>query len=168
LLVSPKYLSPEALEIHIPASQLRFRSLPYSNPGPLRIWVQNAGGGFQISEGRDVQILPTPSLPFPPPRATILDISPSPLPLMTAGGASAMEVTVIGTNFRPNDSIIASADQGEKTKLPTQFISPNELRVSLPRQSWREHRLSYRFVIVTGQGERASELYEDENTPETE
>ena len=168
LLVSPKYLSPEALEIHIPASQLRFRSLPYSNPGPLRIWVQNAGGGFQISEGRDVQILPTPSLPFPPPRATILDISPSPLPLMTAGGASAMEVTVIGTNFRPNDSIIASADQGEKTKLATQFISPNELRVSLPRQSWREHRLSYRFVIVTGQGERASELYEDENTPETE
>ena len=78
------------------------------------------------------------------------------------------EVTVIGSNFRPNDSIVASADQSEKTKLPTQFISPTELRVSLPRQLWREHRISYRFVIVTPQGERASELYEDESGPETE
>jgi hypothetical protein len=28
--------------------------------------------------------------------------------------------------------------------------------------------VSYRFVIVTAQGERATELYEDETTPETE
>jgi hypothetical protein len=87
---------------------------------------------------------------------------------MSAGGALAEEVTVIGTNFRPNDLIVASADQGEKTTLSTQFISSTELRVSLPRQIWREHRVSYRFVIVTPQGERATELYEDEDAPETE
>jgi len=87
---------------------------------------------------------------------------------MRAGGASAEEVTVIGTNFRPDDSIVASADQGEKAKLPTQFISPTELRVSLPRELWRQHRVSYRFIIVTPQGERATELYEDEDAPETE
>ena len=87
---------------------------------------------------------------------------------MTANGPPGEEVTVIGSNFRPNDSIIGSADQGEKTKLPTQFISSTELRVSLPRELWREHRISYRFVIVTAQGERASELYEDEDAPETE
>jgi hypothetical protein len=28
--------------------------------------------------------------------------------------------------------------------------------------------VSYRFVIVTPQGERATELYEDEDVPETE
>jgi hypothetical protein len=168
LVIPPKYLSPEALEIHLPASQLRFSDLAYSKPGPIRIWVRNPASGFQISERRDVQILPTPKLPLAPPRATIVAISPSPLSVMSAGGVSAEEVAVIGTNFRPNDSIVASADQGEKTKLPTQFISSTELRVSLPRQIWREHRVSYRFVIVTPQGERATELYEDEDAPETE
>jgi hypothetical protein len=168
LVISPKYLSPEALEIHIPASQLRFSDVAYSERGPIRIWVRNAGSGFQVSESRNVQILPTPKLPPAPPRGTILAISPSPLPFMRAGGASTEEVTVVGTNFRPNDSIVASADQGEKTRLPTQFISSTELRVSLPRQLWREHRLSYRFIIVTPQGERATELYEDEDAPENE
>ena len=168
LVISPTYLSSEALEIHLPASQLRFSDLAYSEPGPIRIWVRNAACGFQISESRDLQIRSTPKLPLPPPRAMILAISPSPLPFIGAGGALAEEITVIGTNFRPNDSIVASVDRGEKTKLPTQFISSTELRVSLPRQMWREHRLSYRFVIVTAQGERATELYEDEDAPETE
>ncbi|MGB9242290.1 MAG: hypothetical protein WCC03_02980 [Candidatus Acidiferrales bacterium] len=168
LVISPKYLSPEALEIHIATSQLRFSNLAYSEPGPIRIWVRNSGNGFQISESRDIQILPTAKLPPPPPRGIILAVSPSPLPLMNADGPPGEEVAVVGNNFRPNDSIIASADQGEKTKLPTQFISPTELRVSLPRELWREHRVSYRFVIVTAQGERASELYEDEDAPETE
>jgi hypothetical protein len=87
---------------------------------------------------------------------------------MTADGPPREEITIIGRNFRSNDSIVASADEAEKTKLPTQFVSSTELRVSLPRQLWREHRVSYRFVIVTSQGERATELYEDEATPETE
>jgi hypothetical protein len=168
LVIASKYVSPEALEIHVPASQLRFSGLAYSKPGPIRIWVRNPGNGFQISESRDIQILPTAKLPPPPPRGLILEISPSPLPVMTATGPTAEEVTVVGSNFRPNDSIIASAGQGERTKLPTQFISPTELRVSLPRELWRQHRVSYRFVIVTAQGERASELYEDEDAPETE
>lgn len=168
LVLASKYLSPEALEIHIPASQLRFLNLAYSEPGPIRIWVQNAGKSFQVSESRDIQILPTVKLPPPPPRGIILAISPTPLPLMAADVSTGEEVTVIGSNFRPNDSIIASADHGEKTKLPTQFVSPTELRVSLPHQMWRQHRVSYRFVIVTAQGERASELYEDEDAPETE
>jgi hypothetical protein len=167
-VVTSRYLSPEALEIHIPASLLRFSNHSYSEPGPIRIWVRNAGNGFQISESRDIQILPTAKLPPPPPRGVILAVSPGPLPLMTATGPTQEEITVTGSNFRPNDSIIASADQGEKAKLPTQFISPTELRVSLPRELWRQHRVSYRFVIVTAQGERASELYEDEDAPETE
>jgi hypothetical protein len=167
-VVTSRYLSPEALEIHIPASLLRFSDHSYSEPGPIRIWVRNAGNRFQISESRDIQILPTAKLPPPPLRGVILAVSPSPLPVMTGNGLTAEEVTVIGNNFRPNDSIIASADQGEKAKLPTQFISPTELRVSLPRELWRQHRVSYRFVIVTAQGERASELYEDEDAPETD
>jgi hypothetical protein len=168
LVIASKYVSPEALEIHVPASQLRFSGLAYSKPGPIRIWVRNPGNGFQISESRDIRILPTAKLPPPPPLGIILAISPTPLPLMTASGPTGEEVTVIGSNFQPNDSIVASADQGEKTKLPTQFISPTELRVPLPRELWRQHRVSYRFVIVTAQGERASELYEDEDAPETE
>jgi hypothetical protein len=87
---------------------------------------------------------------------------------MSAAGPPGEDVAVIGKNFRPNDFIVASIDEGEKTKLPTQFVSSTELRVSLPRQIWREHRVSYRFVIVTAQGERATELYEDEDTAEIE
>jgi hypothetical protein len=168
LVIAPKYLSSEALEVHIPASQLRFLDFSYSEPGPIRIWVRNAGSGFQISESRDIRILPTAKLPPAPPRGVIFSIAPQPLPLMTADGPPREEITIIGRNFRSNDSIVASADEAEKTKLPTQFVSSTELRVSLPRQLWREHRVSYRFVIVTSQGERATELYEDEATPETE
>jgi hypothetical protein len=122
----------------------------------------------QISEPRDIQILPTRQLPPVPPPGAILAISPSPLPLMSAKGATAVEVTVSGRNFRPNDSVMASADQGERVKLPTEFVSSEELRVSVPRPLWREHRVSYRFVIVTTQGERATELYEDEDAPGSE
>jgi hypothetical protein len=168
LVITPKYLSPEVLEIQISASQLRFSNFPYSKLGPLRIWVRNSGSGFQISESRDIQILPSAKFPPAPPSGVILSIAPQPLPLMTPDGPPGLEVTVIGKNFRPNDSVFASVDEGEKTKLATQFVSPTELRVSLPRQLWREHRVSYRFVIVTAQGERATELYEDEATPETE
>jgi hypothetical protein len=168
LVIAPKYLSSEAIEIRLPASQLRFSDLSYSEPGPIRIWVGNGGSGFQISENRDIRILPTAKLPPAPARGLILAISPSPLPLMKASGPPGEEVTVIGNNFRPNDLIITSADHGEKTKLATQFISSTELRVSLPLQLWREHRVSYRFVIVTSQGERATELYEDEDAPEPE
>jgi hypothetical protein len=168
LVIAPKYLSSEALEVHIPASQLRFLDFSYSEPGPIRIWVRNAGSGFQISESRDIRILPTAKLPPAPPRGVIFSIAPQPSPLMTADGPPREEITIIGRNFRSNDSIVASADEAEKTKLPTQFVSSTELRVSLPRQLWREHRVSYRFVIVTSQGERATELYEDEATPETE
>jgi hypothetical protein len=168
LILKPRFISPEALEIRIPASQLRRPDIPYSERGPIRVWVTNPDGGLLISEPRDIQILPTDKLPPVPRPGTILAISPASLPLMTADGPPGVEVTVIGQNFRADDSILASADESEKVKLSTQFISPTELRVSLPRELWREHRVSYRFVIVTPQGERASELYEDEDAPEAE
>jgi hypothetical protein len=95
-------------------------------------------------------------------------IDPTPLPFMTASGPQGIEVTVLGRNFRANDTVFAAVDQGAKVKLQTQFISPTELRVSLPRELWRDHRVSYRFVIVTPQGERATELFEDEDAPETD
>ena len=168
LVLKPRFISPQALEIQIPASQLRRLGIPFSERGPVRIWVRNADGGLQISEPRDIQILPTEKLPPAPLPGAILAIAPPSLPLMSADGPPGMEVTVIGQNFRADDSILASSDEGAKIKLSTQFISSTELRVSLPRELWREHRVSYRFVIVTPQGERASELYEDEDAPEPE
>jgi hypothetical protein len=167
-VLTPKFISPEALEIHIPSSQLRYPDVGYSKRGPIRVWVKNAGSGFQISESCDIQVLPTPKLPPAPPPGEILAISPSPLALTAPDGPPGVEVTVTGKNFRANDTIVASADQGEKAKLPTEFVSPAELRVTVPRQIWRNHRVSYRFVIVTAQGERATELYEDEDAPEPE
>ena len=168
LVLTPKYIAPDILEIHIPPSQLRYSGAPLSERGPIRVWVRNPEGNLQISEPRDIEILPTAKLPPAPPPGAILSISPSPLPLMTADGPPSAEITVLGKNFRANDSVVASVDQGEKTKLPTQFISSTELRVALPRPLWRVHRVSYRFVIVTPQGERATELYEDEDAPEPE
>ena len=166
LVLIPKFVSPQVLEIQIPASQLRRPGVAYSERGPIRVWVRNSDTGLQISEPREIQILPTDKLPPAPLAGKIFAISPRPLPLMSASGAPGVEVTVIGVNFRPGDSIAAAVDQGTKVKLQTQFVSPTELRVSLPRELWRDHRLSYRFVIVTSQGERATELYEDEDAPE--
>jgi hypothetical protein len=168
LVLTPKFVSAEELDIRIVSSQLRFPNAALARRGPIRVWVRNAAIGIQISEPRDIQILPSRQLPPAPPPGAILTISPSPLPLMNAKGPAAVEVTVTGRNFRPNNSVIASADQEEQVKLPTQFVSPEELRVSVPRPLWREHRVSYRFVIVTAQGERATELYEDEDAPESE
>ena len=166
VVIAPKFLSPETLEVTIPASQLRFSSLPYSRVGPLRLWVRNGGNALEVSESRDIQILSTAKLPPAPLPGVILSIVPSPLPLMTSEGPERVEVTVNGENFRPNDSIVAGSDGESTVKLPTQFISSTELRVSVPRDLWREHRISYRFVIVTAEGERAAELYEDEDAPE--
>ena len=168
LLLTPKFVSAEELVVRIPSSQLRLPDAAYSRRGPIRLWVRNALTGVQVSEPRDIQIQPTRQLPPAPPPGAILAISPSPLPLMNTKGPATVEVIVTGKNFRPNDSMIASADQRERVKLPTLFVSPEELRVSVPRQLWREHRVSYRFVIVTTQGERATELYEDEDAPESE
>lgn len=168
LLLTPKFVSAEELVIRIPSSQLRFPDSAYSKRGPIRVWVRNTLTGVQVSEPRDIQILPTRQLLSAPPPGAILAISPSPLPLMNTKGPATIEVTVTGKNFRPDDSVIASADQGERVKLHTVFVSPEELRVSVPRQLWREHLVSYRFVIVTAQGERASELYEDEDARESE
>ena len=156
------------LEVQIPSTQLRRTDIAYSERGPIRVWVRNSDTGLQISESRDIRILPTVKLPPAPLAGEILAINPSPLPLMTATGPQGIEVTVLGKNFRANDTVLAAVDHGAQVKLQTQFISPTELRVSLPREIWRDHRVSYRFVIVTPQGERATELFEDEDAPETE
>ncbi|MGH9747562.1 MAG: hypothetical protein ACRD59_15815 [Candidatus Acidiferrales bacterium] len=168
LVVASKFVSPSSLEIRIPSSQLRYPDLALSKFGPIRVWVKNSDSGLQISEPRDIQIAPTDKLPAAPRPGEILAISPSPLPVIAPDGPPAVEVTVVGKNFRSNDTITASADEGQKTRLSTEFISPTELRVSVPRAVWRDHRVSYRFVIVTPQGERATELYEDEDAPEPE
>ena len=159
--IAPKYLSATTLEVHIPGAQLRFPDLAYSRLGPLRIWVRNGTNALEISEARDLEILPTAKLPAPSRPGVILDISPRPLALIPVQGPSEVEVTVSGRDFRPNDSIEASVDGERKAKLPTKFISSTELHVLLPRSLWREHRLSYRFVIETADGERATGLYED-------
>jgi len=166
LVLTPKFVSPQVLEVQIPSSLLRRTDIAYSQRGPIRVWVRNSDSGFQISESRDIEILPTEKLPPVPLVGEILAINPSPLPLMTASGPQGVEVIVLGKNFRANNTVLAAVDQGAKVKLQTQFISPTELRVSLPRELWRDHRVSYRFVIVTPQGERAIELYEDEDAPE--
>jgi hypothetical protein len=166
LVLAPKLVSPQVLEVQIPSSQLRRTDIAYSERGPIRVWVRNSDTGFQISESRDITIRPTAKLPPVPLVGEILAISPSPLPLMTASGPQGIEVTVLGRNFRANDTVLAAVNQGAKVKLQTQFVSPTELHVSLPRELWRDHRVSYRFVIVTSQGERATELFEDEDAPE--
>jgi hypothetical protein len=168
VVLAPRVISPEALEIHVPPSQLRYPDLAVSRLGPIRVWVRNSDSLLQISEPRDIQILPTETLPPAAHPGEILSIAPSPFPLMTSDGPPAAEITVTGKNLRANDTILASADQGERVKLATQFVSPTELRVSVPRALWRDHRVSYRFVIVTPQGERATEIYEDEDAPEPE
>jgi hypothetical protein len=81
---------------------------------------------------------------------------------MDAYSPQLMELQIIGENFRPNVTAVAYTDhdQSTETKLNTRFVSAQELRADLPRELWRTHRLSYRFVISTQAGDKAVEVVE--------
>jgi hypothetical protein len=126
----------------------------------LRLFVKDSSDPCRLSESKAIEVLPTDTLRAYP-AGKILTALPYPVPLMDAYSAEVMELQIIGEHFRANDTAVAYTDDyHSETKLSTQFVSSGELRAELPRELWRTHRLSYRFVISTRAGDRAVEIVE--------
>lgn len=158
--VKTEFVSAQELRIWLRSGLLK------GNVGqPLNFWVMNDRQGCGISESRIVRVLPSEKIPLPTPTGWITVTEPYPVPLMAQSGPDGLELTIRGENFRPNDTVVAAVrwygDGGYKN-LKTTFISSEELRAWLPREMWRIHRVSFRFVIHTVGGERATEVEQPE------
>ena len=128
----------------------------------LRLSIGDSSHPCRLSESKTIQVLPSGTIRPDPVPGTILTVLPYPVPLMDAYSPELIELQIIGENFRPNVTAVAYADdiQSTPTKLNTRFVSSQELRADLPRELWRTHRLSYRFVISTHAGDKAVEVIE--------
>jgi hypothetical protein len=153
----PQFVSSQELQIMVDSYD-RIRAM---NEGEvLRVWVKDAKDSCLLSESKTIQVSPTVK-PRGYPEAKILTALPYPVPLMDAYSPELMELQIIGEHFRPNVTAVAHIeDHKSEMKLNTEFISSKELRVQLPRELWRSHRLSYRFVISTSAGDKAVEIVE--------
>lgn len=153
--ITSTFLSPQELRIRLSSSRLK------SSVGwPLPFWVINDEEGCGISESRTFHVLPTDEFPLPGKEGLISITDPYPVPLMEQDSPEEMQLTIKGENFRPNDTVVASVrgnGDSEYKNLKTTFIASDELRAWLPREMWRVHRLSFRFVIRTVDGEQAIE-----------
>jgi hypothetical protein len=86
---------------------------------------------------------------------------------MDSKGPRKLLLTITGENFRPNDRVVVEVDDPhlpdatKKLHLQTEFVSPNELRIWLPRKEWENApRVSYRLVVRTAHGQCATEVFE--------
>jgi hypothetical protein len=69
---------------------------------------------------------------------------------------------VYGENFKDGDTVIAENGESHGNgKLKTDFVSQQQLNAWLPREMWRNHRLSFRMVTQTSTGTCASEAWQD-------
>jgi hypothetical protein len=156
---APKLLSPEEIQIMVDSYDLRWA---LNDGQELHVRVGDSSHPCRLSESKTIQVLPSGTIRPDPVPGTILTALPYPVPLMDAYSPQLMELQIIGENFRPNVTAVAYTDhdQSTETKLNTRFVSAQELRADLPRELWRTHRLSYRFVISTQAGDKAVEVVE--------
>jgi hypothetical protein len=99
------------------------------------------------------------------PEPYISSVSPYPIELMAGNDPLVQPINVYGKNFRPDVVVTARADTDmdaqQITKLKTEFISSTELRAWLPRDMWRHHQASFRFIVQTESGFCTADLDED-------
>lgn len=95
----------------------------------------------------------------------VSSVSPYPIELMTSQDATEEPVIVYGQNFRSDIIVTAQIAkylyESEAIKLRTEYVSPIELRVWLPRDLWRHHIASLRLIVQTASGRCATEVTED-------
>jgi hypothetical protein len=72
-----------------------------------------------------------------------------------------MELKVYGDNLRKDQHVVLS-NGDVVAQLNTEYVSPHELHVQLPRDLWRYHRLSYVLVATTPDGPCSAEIWDDE------
>jgi hypothetical protein len=128
----------------------------------FQLWVRN-GDDQHVSDPQTLTLLPSPEFPLTgAKRPSITSVSPYPVPLMDQRCSTGIFLNVYGENFKYGDTVIA--ENGETLgngQLRTEFISPQQLNVWLPREMWRSHRLSFKLVTQTSSGTCAVEAWQD-------
>lgn len=154
---STTFVSPNELLVKFPSSYLKDGSERYSRAGPLNLTVTN--GPLQISAPREIRILPSAKFRGGPLPATILAITPYPVPMMDFKSSKVLSLDIAGDNFRANDFVAARNEDSHYVRVKTQYISPHRLRGWIPRDLWREHRLSFRLIVQTSAGLCTAEAF---------
>ncbi len=149
------FVSPTELRVGIPADELEVDAFRYSRATPVTLFVTN--DPLHISAPVTVRVLPSAKFKRQPLAAVLRAISPYPVPMMDFHSPRFLTLEINGDNFRPNDVVVYG--NGGRTHLKTQYLSSHHLRAWLPRESWRKHRLSFRFVVQTSAGICAAEAF---------
>lgn len=133
----------------------------------LRLWVKGSEEKFELSQPLDVTLRST-GRPLPmgrlteadfrrwkPKTALVTSVSPFPIRLMNEHSPKELEITLRGENFSPEDKVRFSfgSKVNNDKEVRSEYVSPTTLRAWLPRQFWRKHALSYRFVVETTAGQ---------------
>jgi hypothetical protein len=154
LPLETEYISPRELRAHVDAG---YGNDPLGRLGDrLRIWVVGNEEKFELSEPFDVAIMRPAGDTNRSGVAVITSVSPYPIPLMTAHSPAELKITIHGTNFVPENKVIADFGRfaPNHRELRMEYVSPTTLRAWIPRQFWRKHQLSYQLVVETTSGER--------------
>lgn len=155
---STKFVSPTELQVNFPEFDLR-NGERYCRAGPLNLTVMN--GPLEISAYREIRVLPSAKFRREPLSATILALTPYPVPMMNFKSSKFLTLEIAGDNFRANDFVAARNEDSHYERVKTQYISPHHLRAWIPRELWREHRLSFRFIVQTSAGLCTAEAFAD-------
>jgi IPT/TIG domain len=151
------FVSSSELRVLIPADDLEDSAGRYTRATPLALSVAN--DPLHYSDFVTLGVTPSAKLPREPLAAVIRAIAPYPVPMMDFHNSGFLTLEIEGDNFRPNDVVFINSEYGhsDRTRLKTQIVSSHHIRARLPRESWREHRLSFRFVVQTSAGLCAAE-----------
>ena len=164
---STRFISPTELQYDMYQDEFVIDH-KWTAAGSVRLWVAT-GDWLHVSEPQEIKINPSPSFPPNPAtaqRSTITSVSPYPIPMIDPAGPQNVIIAIHGEHFRKNEIVTVLRDEHsvlKDFKLHTEYLSPQELRVWLPRDLWSEHRLRYRFAVETKAGLCVVETDEDDN-----
>jgi hypothetical protein len=128
----------------------------------FQVRVKNSDD-LHVSDAQELRILPTANHPLQGKSVPLItSTSPYPVPLMDFQSPDFLSLAVFGENFREDNYVVLSTDNGPDVKLKTEYVSPQELRGLIPRELWKDHRYSYRLVTQTAVGTCSTEIWEEE------
>jgi hypothetical protein len=81
---------------------------------------------------------------------------------MESDGPPDMELKVYGENFREGQHVILNNGDVLGVELKTEYVSPQEVHVQLPRKLWQHHGLSEKLVVQTPAGLCSVQVWETE------
>jgi len=151
------FVSSHELRVTIPGYKLKSNAGYATRATPLMLTVENAP--LQLSAPAELPVLPSAEFKRDPLPAAIRAITPYPVPMMDFRSPELLTLDISGDNFRPNDFVAVSNGESDRIRLKTQFVSSHHLRAWLPRESWRKHLVSFRFIIQTSAGLCATEAF---------